>query len=174
MGDPTVNGNDFASEAACIRKALTPRAIVIERANIEIAEFRREIEQHQPTVVHLAAHADMGLIHLTIDGTPMAVEPAAIAQAIRAAAFRPHTVVFNFCDSEQLARHMAWRDDRRSGTVTQAIGWRGNITDQQARTFAALLYGPYAGPHSIIAAFGDARLTVTARWPGQAVPLLIA
>ena len=34
---------DFASEAACLRKALRPRATVIERANIELAELRRDL-----------------------------------------------------------------------------------------------------------------------------------
>jgi hypothetical protein len=128
MGDATVNGNDFASEAACVRKALSLRATVIERANIEIAELRREIERHRPAVVHLAAHAHMGLIHLSIDGAPMAVLPADIARAIHAAACQPHAVVFNCCASEQLAHQMARREDRLSTGVTLAIGWRGDVT----------------------------------------------
>lgn len=173
MGDATVNGNDFASEAACVRKALRLRAPVIERANIEIAELRREIEQHRPAVVHLAAHVHMGLIHLSIDGAPMAVLPGDIARAIQAAVNQPYAVVFNCCDTEQLAHQLARREDRLSTGATLAIGWRGEVTDEQARTFASMLYGAYDGPHTIIAAFDDARLTVTARWPGQAMPLLV-
>jgi hypothetical protein len=154
-GDATVNGNDFASEAACIRKAPSQRVAVIERTNIEIAELRREIERHRPTVVHLAAHADMGLIHLSTDGAPTAVRPADITHVIRSATHQRHTVVFNCCDSEQLARQMVLREHQLSTGGMLAIGWRGDVTDEQARTFASLLYRAFDGPHSILVAFDD-------------------
>lgn len=145
-GDASVGGNDFANEVACVRKALRGQATVIERANIEIGELRREIDEHWPITVHLAAHADFSAIHLSLDGAPMAVLPDDIARAIRSAAHPPSLVVLNCCDSDQLARTMVMRRDGRSVTgVERAIGWRGAVTDEQARVFASLFYGGYDG-----------------------------
>jgi hypothetical protein len=168
-GDATVNGNDFGSEVAAIRKALASNGSVIERHCIEIAELRREIDNHRPTVVHLAAHADIGGICVSLNGAPMAVIDSDLAIAIRAAAHRPRLVVLSYCDSENLARMLTGSP---ADHVEAAIGWRGKVTDPQARTFASLFYQRLHDITAIVPAFDDAQLTVTARWPDQAAPHL--
>lgn len=172
-GNAKVNGNDFAGEAAVIRQSLQPFGmIVIERFNIEIAEIRRELDESRPAVLHLAAHADFGAVHLSLDGAASGVLHTDLHRAIRSATVRPTLVVLNCCDSEMLARNLAALGAGGDPGVEAAVGWHGAVTDEQAQVFAGRLYRGLATASTIGQPFDDAHLTVTARWPDQAIPRL--
>jgi hypothetical protein len=155
-----------------IRQLLEPHGInVVERANVEITEFRQQLDTVRPAVLHLAAHTAFGAIHLSLDGDPVALLPDDVHAAIRAATWRPALVVLNCCDSDRLARSLAVPAGG-SAPAAAVIGWRGTVYEDQAPVFARVLYRSLAGAASLGALFDDAYLTVTATWPGQALPLL--
>jgi hypothetical protein len=174
LGDPVVNGNDFAKEAATIRWLLDLHGVtVIERSNIEITEIRRELDAANPAVLHLAAHSDFGAVHLHAGSLRSAILHADVHQTVRSAVQPPLMVVLSCCDTEQLARSLTTRGAVRGGpTVHTAIGWRGAVTDEQAHLFAEVFYRRLAEPAAVGPSFGDAHLAVTSRWKGQAEPRL--
>jgi hypothetical protein len=172
LGNPKPGGNDFAAEAALIRKLLEPHGVsVVERSNVEITEFRQQLEAVRPAVLHLAAHMAFGTIHLSLDRNPVALLPDDVHLAIRAATWRPTLVVLNCCDSDRLARSLTV-DTGGQATAAAAVGWRGTVNEEQTRVFARVLYRRLAGAASLGALFDDAHLTVTATWPDQARPVL--
>jgi hypothetical protein len=172
LGNPKPGGNDFATEAAMVRQLLEPHGVtVVERSNVEITELRQQLDTARPAVLHLAAHAAFGTIHLSLDGDPVALLPDDVHLAIRAATWRPALVVLNCCDSDRLARSLAAHTGGPS-SIAAAVGWRGTVDEEQALVFARELYRRLAGAASLGAVFDDAHLTITATWPDQALPVL--
>jgi hypothetical protein len=166
--------NDFAREVAAIRTALAPLGddVVVERFNVEIAEISPGLGAHRPAMLHIAAHSDMGCVFLCLDGAASAVEHFHLHRAMRDAPARPALVVLNFCDSQHLAHALVVPDALRSRTLDAAIGWRGTVTDEQARIFATQLYARLSRGDNAQASFDLADLTVTTTWPDQAEPCL--
>jgi hypothetical protein len=169
---PQAGRQRLRREAALIRKLLEPHGVsVVERSNVEITEFRQQLEAVRPAVLHLAAHMAFGTIHLSLDRNPVALLPDDVHLAIRAATWRPTLVVLNCCDSDRLARSLTV-DTGGQATAAAAVGWRGTVNEEQTRVFARVLYRRLAGAASLGALFDDAHLTVTATWPDQARPVL--
>jgi hypothetical protein len=80
--------------------------------------------------------------------------------------------VLNFCDSQHLAHTLVVPDAIHRRTVDAAIGWRGTVTDVQARTFATHLYARLSRGDNVRTCFDPAHLSVTTTWPDQAEPHL--
>jgi hypothetical protein len=79
-------------------------------------------------VLHLAAHAAFGAIHLSLDGDPVALLPDDAHAAIRAATWRQALAVLNYCDSDRLARSLAVHTGGPAPAAA-AIGWRGTVDE---------------------------------------------
>jgi hypothetical protein len=169
-----VKGNDFAGEVAAIRAAMTPLPdeSVIERFNVDIGGISRGLIVHAPSVLHVAAHSDLGCVFLCLDGAASAVEHTSVYEALIEADIRPVLVVLNFCDSEELARAVTANTPIRPPAARAAIAWRGIVDDLQARIFATHLYRGLSRGEDVQRSFTFARRTIMAAWPGQATPCL--
>jgi CHAT domain len=174
LGTTNVSGNDFPGEAAAIRRVLRPHGIaVIERCAVELGELKQELDELHPAILHVAAHFDFGLVHLSAEnGRTSATLTWDLCTSIRDTQTPPVLVVLNGCETASLSETLT---DQRPGVgkpVTTAIGWRGRLKDPQAQLFAERLYAGLASGTDAGHSFAGPQITVTARWPGQVWPRL--
>jgi hypothetical protein len=166
-GHSKPGGNDFSGEVSAIRRWLDPAHVTThEYSRVEVAEIARLLDRHRPTILHLAAHAELGSVCLALEGEPSFTLYPKLASAILRAATRPALVTLNFCDSTVLGRQL-------SAHVRSVVCWTGLVDDAQAEVFAAQLYRHLATRRSLPAAVDDAAITVTARFAGLRPPILL-
>jgi len=165
-GDSRPGRNDFGLEAAAVRQCMHPAAIdVREIACLALHELARLLDEHRPAVMHIAAHSRFGGIMLSLDGEVLSVGMAAFQATVLRGRPPPRLVVLNLCGSAGSARAVA-----AAATSTATVGWPGPVDDDQARTFARLLYPALATNATIAAALRETGPTLTERWPGMDLP----
>jgi hypothetical protein len=150
-GDPRPGRNDFGSEAAYIRQALVRSYVQLtEMAAVGIAELCPALDQHCPTVLHIAAHSSFGGVHLAQDDGDLCIAYTAFCTEISRARHPPRLTVLNFCGSTVLSEEIAQ-------TVSTVISWPHDLRDGQARTFTQHLYRSLASRRrSVSDSFQDA------------------
>jgi len=173
LGSPGPDQNDFAGEAAAIRRLLQPQEIeVIERCAIELGELNQELDKLRPAVLHLAAHFDFGLVRLSAgQASVAAITTTDLTRTIRAARALPELVGLTGCDTEAVCEALT-DPSQPGGPILAAAGWRGRLNDPQARLFTERFYAGLATGASVGTAFEAPMITVTTRWPEQAEPYL--
>jgi hypothetical protein len=173
MGSMKASGNDFACEIAAIRRVLRLCKVeAAERCAVEISELRQDLNDLRPAVVHVAAHFNLGSVHLSLNGETAAILTNDLCRVIHAVKAPPDLVVLNGCDTWTYADQLTRPDAAGIVHVLAAAGWRGQVTDAQARLFAERFYGELASGREVGTAFETAALTVTIQWPGQGEPRL--
>jgi hypothetical protein len=138
-GDPRPGRNDFGSEAAYIRQALVGSYVQLtEMAAVGIAELCPALDQHRPTVLHIAAHSSFGGVHLAQDDGDLCIAYTAFCAEISRARYPPRLTVLNFCGSTVLSEEIAQ-------TGATVISGPHDLRDGQARTFTQHFYRSLAG-----------------------------
>jgi CHAT domain-containing protein len=146
----------------------------MERCAIELGELKQDLDDLQPTVLHVAAHVEYGLVHLSAeDAKVSAATGYDLGAAIRNANVPPALVVLSGCDTGTVCQMLTGPGHLASGIpVPAATGWHGNLNDRQARLFTERFYARLAAGATVNEAFDGPFITVTTRWPGQAQPYL--
>ncbi|WP_306358336.1 MULTISPECIES: hypothetical protein [unclassified Nocardia] len=157
--------NDFTTETALIRQQCEIRYTVKEIAGIALADLRAALDDHQPTILHLAAHSDYGEIFLTHHGKPFGVTHPLLLQTLRRAQHKSTAIVLNFCGSLALAHQLAAADNI-------VIAWPSRVDDHQCREFNDTFYRRLVAGNSIGTSFDDAEITVS-HWTGLLKPRLL-
>lgn len=112
---------------------------------------------HRPTIVHFVGHgAERQLVlvrdrDLLVDTTPL--DPGQAETLFSSFPARVRLVVFNTCQSLELAQHLTAR-----GVVDMAIGVKGQISDDHAVQFAVAFYRFLADGANVQRAFDLAGL----------------
>jgi hypothetical protein len=157
--------NDFTTETAMIRDRCQRSLVVKELAGAGVHEITHVLDEHEPAVLHLAAHSHHGEVFLTENGTPVGIVHSLVATSITRAQHLPALVILNFCGSIAIDRSLS-----ADGCIT--VAWPGTVDDQQCRAFNHVLYGRLADGRTIGTAFDDATITM-ARWPELLKPRLL-
>lgn len=152
-GDPRPGRNDFIRELAAIRGHVKARFAFVEQVAIEIAELGPAIEEHEPAVLHVAAHSADGSVFFTRSGLPVPILPTQVAAAVLAGAHRPRILILNFCCSIVLAPDL-------KDLVRAMICWPSIATDDQCYEFADLLYRDLGNGRTITACMDAVRITL--------------
>lgn len=165
-GDPHPGRNDFGSEAACVRQAVNGAFIdVTEKGSITLPEICTALENHAPSVLHIAAHSSFGGIHLFQDNSRLCVEYAALCAQIARVSFPPRLAVLSICHSMALANELLL-------SIPTVISWPHAITDDQAQTFALQMYRSLAVRRSVDASCKDAEAALAGPHPDCPPPTL--
>ena len=173
--DPArTNARALDQECAAIERELkmTPGRDDFELRSkwaVTVDELMRHLLDLQPAVLHFSGHGNAsGLLLEGDDGRPQPVTPAALTQMIRTAAGTVRLAVLNACYSDAQAE--ALRD-----AVGCAIGMKGTITDDAARSFAVGFYRALGHRRPIGNAYAQAEATLAGKGlSAQAEPRCLA
>lgn len=157
--------NDFTTETAMIRDRCDLRFTVKEIAGIALHQIAHVLDEHDPVLLHVAAHSEYGDVFLTRSGAPVGTTHSMLADAISRARHRPTVVVLNFCDSIAIDQRLA-----DAGHLT--VAWTGAVDDRQCREFNEVFYRQLTAGHPLGTCFDDAEITM-ARWPELLKPRLL-
>jgi hypothetical protein len=156
---------EFDREAKIVHDRLWPAAVgVYSLPRIGLAQITQAIDEHQPTVFHLAAHATVEGVHLVAGDRGLIVAQVDVGRALLAAFHRPQLVVLNFCRSAELAAELAH-------DLSFVVGWRNEMDDNQAILFAEAFYNSLCR-RTIRAAFEDACQEIGSAYSEAGGPVL--
>lgn len=136
---------------------------------VTVDELMRHLLDVQPTIIHFSGHGHAtGLVLVGDDGRPQPVTPAALTRMIATTAPAARLAVLNACYSDAQAE--ALRD-----AVGCAIGMRGTISDEAARTFAVGFYRALGHRRPVRNAYEQAEATLAGKGlSAQAAPRCLA
>jgi len=124
-----------AIENGLQRSQFRERFEFVSRQAVRSEDLRRAFLDLQPAIVQFSGHGqgEAGIWLQSADGTPHAVQAAALAQMFALFSEHVECVLLNACDSivqaEAIAEH-----------IPHVIGMRGNIGDNAASIFATGFY----------------------------------
>ena len=121
----------------------------------------------RPHIVHFSGHGnERSIAFENAFGDAVEVGIKALVELMRVMTDNIRLVVFNVCESEQLA-------DDVSHHVESAIGMRGELDDDAAAVFAAAFYSAIGFGRSLSEAFAQARAALMLEFADMAdVPVL--
>lgn len=151
----------FDLEAGRIRQELFGTlARVHSHPALRIPDVTRLIDEQRPAVLHVAAHATIGGVHLVNDDGRETVPWDMLIDEVLRARHRPALIVLNVCDSENHAAALL------AGGIERVLVAEGALGDECACAFAAALYRSLRSA-PLGKAFEEAAAAVRARWAGQ-------
>ncbi|HEY0988618.1 MAG TPA: TIR domain-containing protein [Kofleriaceae bacterium] len=131
---------------------------------VTVDELMRHLLDLQPAIIHFSGHGNArGLLLEGDDGRSQLVAPTALSKMIKSTAASARVAVLSACYSDAQAE--ALRD-----VVGCAIGMRGTISDDAARSFAVGFYRALGYRCSVGNAYEQAVATLAAKGLSDAEP----
>lgn len=115
-----------------------------------------ELRRHRPAILHFSGHGQQGSLWFeAADGLPHPVSSEVLARTIDELKLPIRVVVLNACYSDEISAVL-------SAHVDYVVGMRGQLEDEDARTFSASFYGALGDGCSVEEAFTTARAATIA------------
>lgn len=130
-------------------------------------DLLQALNELRPHVIHFSGHGnERSIAFENASGDAVEVGIEALVELMRVMTDNIRLVVFNVCESEQLAEDV-------SRHVEAAIGMRGELDDDAAAVFAAAFYSAIGFGRSLDEAFAQARAALMLEFADMAdVPVL--
>jgi len=128
--------------------------------NATIADVHAALREHQPTVLHIAAHAtDHGLYLSDEHGHAECVSGDVWGRAIASTKHVPDIVFLNYCRSSGAAAALL------AGGVKYVISWSTEFGGEEASAVSELFYPALGAGVSIGICFDEAKFLIDNRFP---------